>query len=1025
MKLNWKSPLDWLVLAMLRIPRVKTSVSGAVPAMLTFALCVAVSRAHANNYPISAGASAATIQSTINTAAASTGNTVSFAAGSYSPTSSINIPCQNGVVITGPVATPATAVFNFSIAADSNGIFNISNPSACTIEYLRTSGGQAIQFFLGQGRWGTGTGGINILHNQFTGLTAHTYDGTAGTEGPACDSGSGSQGNCDSTGDAAIKFGNTVYGACGSNGDVTNASPACDVLTNTTIEYNQFGDSSSCTSPQNVMVVTGGPGYDYGGNCAGILFYATLNGVTVEYNNFIHVEEGMHVLCGPVGGDDCSNAGSGPWTFWNFLVENNDFSGIHRFGTEMQLQGSNNVHWDHNSFHDPTDPWNWTFGVSNACCAALAGSQATSPGVVNNDNVINAEGQASGGFAIGIADEAWGYGAQYTNNVVQGWWENGFSWAYVCGGSGAPSCPANPSSSISYNNMCSFNGGGSRGGTMYNYNTWISSESGAGNPPTTQTGNTTGGICNSGSAVTSETPTISPASGSFTTSQTVTFTTPNTHSTGIWYTTDGSTPAPYSGTSQYIASGGTIAVSTTTTVKAIGMWGAQNQIGNNGTAWDSGFGYVPSAVVSATYTSGSPPTLNTVTLSAAGGVTSVATGASVQMSAACHYNNSITTNCTTTDAYGNAVSTWSSSSTANVTISGSGLATGVAVGSANLTAVAAGVTSSPFALSVVVPPVTLSSVTLATTSGVTSIVAGSTNQLIATCHYSNSTTTNCTTTDSYGNAPSSWASTAPTIATVSSSGLATGVAVGSANLTAVVAGITSSPALTLSVTAAPPTLQGGYLATPGSANTMYVGGTLQFSAYCYYPGSVVTNCTVADMYGNAVTSWTSSNTASVTIGQVGGANPGLATAVGVGTPYILAHVGSVALSQWDLTVTLPPVSLTGVSLATTGGVTGLFVGQTNQLVATCTYSDGSTTNCTTTDSHGNVAGSYSSSSTSHATVGASTGLVTAVAAGTTNLTAQAGSFTSSALPLTVLAVPTGIYTITISGPVKFSGTVSF
>jgi hypothetical protein len=72
-----------------------------------------------------------------------------------------------------------------------------------------------------------------------------------------------------------------------------------------------------------------------------------------------------------------------------------------------------------------------------------------------------------------------------------------------------------------------------------------------------------------------------------------------------------------------------------------------------------------------------------------------------------------------------------------------------------------------------------------------------------------------------------------------------------------------------------------------------------------------------------------------------------------------------------------------------------------------------------------VAGSYTSSSSSHATVGASTGLVTAVGAGTTNLTAQVGSFTSSALALSVLPVPTGVYIITISGPVKFSGTVRF
>jgi hypothetical protein len=36
-----------------------------------------------------------------------------------------------------------------------------------------------------------------------------------------------------------------------------------------------------------------------------------------------------------------------------------------------------------------------------------------------------------------------------------------------------------------------------------------------------------------------------------------------------------------------------------------------------------------------------------------------------------------------------------------------------------------------------------------------------------------------------------------------------------------------------------------------------------------------------------------------------------------------------------------------------------------------------------------------------------------------------GSFTSSALALSVLPVPTGVYIITISGPVKFSGTVRF
>jgi hypothetical protein len=206
---------------------------------------------------------------------------------------------------------------------------------------------------------------------------------------------------------------------------------------------------------------------------------------------------------------------------------------------------------------------------------------------------------------------------------------------------------------------------------------------------------------------------------------------------------------------------------------------------------------------------------------------------------------------------------------------------------------------------------------------------------------------------------------------------------------------------------------------------MTVGGTLQFAAMCLYSDSSTTNCTVPDVHGNGVTLWTSSNTALATIGAAGSASPGLVTAIAAGTPTISANVGSVVTPTFSLTISPPSVSLTGISLATTGGVNGLFVGHTNQLIATCLYSDGSTTNCTTTDTHGNVAGSYASSSNSHATVGASTGLVTGVAAGATNLTATAGGHTSSALPLTVLAVPTGIYTITITGPVTFSGTVSF
>jgi hypothetical protein len=940
---------------------------------------LACGRAHAAVCTtLASGASQSTIQSALNSCGS--GNTVVLGAGTFGPiTSTVTIPC--GVSLIGPTVpysqTPnQTATINAVSGGISGGNwgFQVNTPCANSstspqnIKYLAWNGEQPS---VGGGFLfiNPGVSYVNVTNNWLHGMNAP--GGSGAFNGYAI-----------------------MMGGSGTN-----------TISNINILWNYFGTTSSTDCPS--AMISGNAENDNGALCGGVAYQNAVTNVIVENNIFNWVEE-------PIKGAETQGSG---WNCNNVVVAYNNVQNYNRIGYEEQcyIPGTSTLLYTQYNNWGSRYGQQQSYDVSDA--NGCGNSYAAAAGMCETHTDYNVSVQAVQTPQVDVGFEIWGQGpsgctthcttASY--NLFQGYIYNGITWA-----------PAGNYQFLN-NTFNIVNNGNNESCTNNGGSGYFHPENSPAYVPTC-TGNTFSN--NITGTTTSVAPTISPASGSFTTSQTVTFTNPGTNrdtNTGIWYTTDGSTPVPGSGTAQYIASGGTIAVSTTTTVKAVGMWGAQNQP----TSYPSGYGYVPSAVVSATYTAGTSPTLNSVTLSAAGSVTSIATGASVQMSAACHYNNGTTTSCNTTDAYGNSVSSWNTSSSSIATISSSGLATGVAVGSTNLTAVAAGVTSSPFALSVTAPAVTLSSVTLATTGGVSSIVAGSTNQLIATCHYSDGSTTTCTTTDSHGNAPSSWSSTASTIATVSTGGLVTGVAAGSTNLTAVVAGITSSPALTLSVTAAPPTLTGGYLGTPGSVNTMVVGGTLQFSAYCTYSNSTTTNCSVADMYGNAVTSWTSSNTASVTIGAVGSANPGLATAVGTGTPYMKAYVGSVGLNQWDLTVTAPAVSLTGVSLATTGGVTGLFVGYTNQLVATCAYSDGSTTNCTTTDSHGNVAGSYSSSSSAHATVGASTGLVTGVAAGTTNLTAHAGSFTSAALPLTVLAIPSGVYIITLSGPVIFSGAVRF
>jgi uncharacterized protein YjdB len=230
--------------------------------------------------------------------------------------------------------------------------------------------------------------------------------------------------------------------------------------------------------------------------------------------------------------------------------------------------------------------------------------------------------------------------------------------------------------------------------------------------------------------------------------------------------------------------------------------------------------------------------------------------------------------------------------------------------------------------------------------------------------------------------------------------------------------------LPMTVTSANPTLLSTYLTAPGSASSLTVGQTLQFSLFCHYSSGPDQSCTGTDIYGDAATSFTSSNTAVATIGAAGSANAGLVTAVAPGSDSIQAMVGAVSSSTWGLTISNPSVTLSNISLATTGGVTSIALGQTNQLRATCTYSDGSTTSCTTADSHGNYAAGWTSSNPSLATVSGS-GLVAAVASGSVTFSATAAGHTSASLPLTISAIPPGTYTITITGPVVISGTVTF
>lgn len=1111
--------------------------------LLGISLTLACTPAFPATYTVNASQSTSTIQGVIS--GTSAGDTVSFAAGTYSITGQLTLKC--GVTYTGPVATPATAILNGSGSGvgSGNGLFtffsnsNLSNPctQATTIQYLNFQSVNTAIYVQ------TSFTNLTIAHNQFSSIPGRTSQ----TAGIVFQSG-------------------------------TTTSNTASMLTNTTVTWNQFGDTNSCISPTNVMADTDSP-EDYEGACNGIVMFTSVSGLTVTNNVFLHVAEGVHINCPNYANQQYPCEPPGGAITSNITVRYNDFKQIHRITWEEQPQQASGIDFEFNSEHDWVTPYFGSFGLSMACCY-----NGTSPPALNGSNnvvLFNTTGH------YGYAMEAMGHLSLYNNVLAQAnATGNSSGLAYGCG----------PVQSMSNNTV--------QGG----FNPYIFNESGDSFPcgtdttPAQLTGNVTGATV---TPITSVAPSLSPSPGGYASPLTVTLTDPGYTSgavpqgnTSIYYTIDGSAPVPGQGTTQLYSV--PFQISLPKTVKAVGMWGS----GANTLSYPSGYGFVPSAVQTATYTTSGGVTLSSVSIAPTAGISTLLVGGTVQMIVTCQYSDGSTSGCNTTDSHGNAVTSWMSSN-GNVTVSSSGLATGQAIGTANISAsVTGGFTTSPAAtLTVSANPLTLSSVSIATAGGVSSINTGTTNQLIATCHYNDGSTTLCNAMDSHGNAASNYTSSAPTIATVTAGGgLVTGVAAGSTNLTGSVTpapsmlgtnlenvtgytnngyineiyGVTgtsagnytpgnchillpaatwvagklwtcllvlgtpttqnasalcsnsytttgtswpggdlvismaSCPALppdqgywvgsttnqttadpvqgfsncnssctgavpifgsgtyayryvpntfgnytslpttltasggtqqvsqyidltttpvtsanqALSITMPPASLVSAYLTA--SSGSMTVGGTMQMAAKCHYTSGPDQDCTVADIYGDAVSAWVSSDPTKATVNNVGAANPGLVTAIAAGTPSITAVIGtSTTSSAYPITINNPPVILTGVSLSLTGGVTGLFVGATNQLKATCTYSDGSNDDCTTSDGHGNLAHNYLSGTPAHATVNATSGLVTGVTPGATTFTAVAGSFTSNALPLNVFPVLSGIYTITVSGPVKFSGTVQF
>jgi len=252
---------------------------------------------------------------------------------------------------------------------------------------------------------------------------------------------------------------------------------------------------------------------------------------------------------------------------------------------------------------------------------------------------------------------------------------------------------------------------------------------------------------------------------------------------------------------------------------------------------------------------------------------------------------------------------------------------------------------------------------IAVTPATPSIAKGATQQFAATGTFSDGSTQDLT-------GRVTWSSSASTVASIgATSGLATGLLAGTTQISASLGSI-SSVAVPLNVTSA--ILQS--IVVTSASPSIAVKTLQQFNATGTFSDGSAENIT-------STATWTSSNTSTAVID----ANSGLATALAAGTSQISTVLGSVSSAAATLQVTTATLK----SIAVTPATASIAPEAAQQFVATGTFSDNTTQDIT--DAVG-----WNSATPDVATIDPSTGLATAVAAGTTQITATQGG---SGLPV--------------------------
>jgi len=308
------------------------------------------------------------------------------------------------------------------------------------------------------------------------------------------------------------------------------------------------------------------------------------------------------------------------------------------------------------------------------------------------------------------------------------------------------------------------------------------------------------------------------------------------------------------------------------------------------------------------------------------------------------------------------VVTWRSSVTSIASITVSGLASGLNIGSTNISATVGTVSGSA---PLMVNAANLSS--LAITLGNGSIAQGTSIQLTATGTFNDGGTRNLT-------RQVIWSSSDTTVATI---GSGTGVASGQPRAvsgTTIITATLGSASTSVNLTVTNATISS--ISVTPTGITIPIGAQKGFTATGLFSDSssqdITANC-----------HWTSSNTAVATMGSGGGMGPITATSVGAGTTNITAGFGG---GNGFSTLTVSSATLVSIALSPASLI--LSPSATSSYNALGTFSDGSRVSV-----NGGV--TWTSSNPQVATIQQS-GTVTGQSAGTTTIMVQSGSITATA-----------------------------